>query len=290
MYISEDIIYAQNLSYYNRETSELYKSSDLNYFEKIFSFDKIDGRYYVNPFDINEIFFVSDQVKGEVGIWYSNNSGKTWDKVFDKPVEMLTFSESNNLYYALSLDYQDNSTTLYKCNNAFDWNEISIIENIVLVNYFTINPNNEKQIILAVRGGLIYSGDEGDTWKYYNEDDEIVDAIFTGLDDEFYFTTSLGKIYMKNETDIVELKISVEFSEYRAIPQTLTLRKGTNEIYLMLTSGIQNSIVRIVDGKLDGDFKYTADYSFYNIMFNVDNSNELYVFEPNGAKKIILTE
>jgi len=176
------------------------------------------GNIFVNSKFPNEIYYYNDY-----NIFYSNNSGLSWNKTITPPencyIETLTIDFANKLIYAITFDWKINKHKLYKVSLNNEWIDLSP-SNLPLTyppyDYFaSIDPNDSKILYVGLStywekdssgnwvmkgGGLYKSTDSGKSWKLISLDKIDIYKIFIDPKDskKIYVCTSEG---FKKSTD-----------------------------------------------------------------------------------------
>jgi photosystem II stability/assembly factor-like uncharacterized protein len=123
----------------------------------------------------------------------STDGGKTWEQIFPKKEDIVkeTYFSDHASYSATVSD-----TSLYNTEN-----DITAIR---------IDPSDSKKIFVAIGSTLLYSSDNGSSWKKFAIGENI-NSLYTGRNNELYIFTVNGiHSFNKSSNKITSIELPAE--------------------------------------------------------------------------------
>ena len=145
--------------------------------------------YAFDPADKNTIYI------GGTFLHRSKDGGKTWEQLFPKKEDITneTWFSDHASYYATAKD-----TNLYKSGSH--------------VSAIRIDPSNSQTIYIAMGPNLLYSNDNGQTWRKQPFEQKIISLFITKEKPLYIFTANSVFTFDKASHQIQEHALPAEMS------------------------------------------------------------------------------
>lgn len=150
----------------------------------------------IDPLDSKTIYLGTR----ENGLYKSSDKGKTWKRVWDDVLSKWAnvydiALDSRNIYIAT---YQDKRGRFFRSRDGGEtWDEVYVVNELARA-VFSIAVDDRNIYIGTAQGGLLKSGDQGDSWQIVHWFDDVISDIAISGNEIYVSTFDQGMYRLKN--------------------------------------------------------------------------------------------